>query len=361
MIEYREHIDAKKRPYGHFEVKLISKSGIVKKVVRKKVDSFIHHFWQLCDAQVNAADPGVTGLDGTSEQISTGTHWEMNGTSGSYVGLAIGTGSQTVTIGTATLASYIQHGTGAGQMEYGVCSRQIENSERDLHLTRTFTNNSGASIDVTEVAATISSSNSQTDPGRVVPLLVDNFPSAITVANGESIIVDYTFGWNVGNSNWKAFSSWWGDSSKDTWHRFNGGTAQFTAESLDRMTNRWDADNDRDGLIVGTGSTPPTVTDWDLESLISHGSSAGQLDYGPTQSTLNIDTGNNKAVWTWERVFNNNSGGDITINEVGLVLSSQGSFSNSIPMLGFRGVFGSPPTIVAGTSRTVKVIFDYSV
>lgn len=359
MIEYRQKINSKIAPYGQVQIQVVNKKGVTRKVVKQPVDSFIYQYWQILEGMVHGVDKTLTSLNGSSVNFNMGTHYEMNGNAGAYTGIVVGTGTTPVAIDDNRLENIITHGTAAGQMTWGTCSRQIENSERDAHFTRTFTNNSGASINVGELGLAIWTATEDQD--RATLILRDVLSPTISVADGESMIINYTFGWNVGNSNIKAYSSWWSDNSDDVWHRFNGGTASFSADSFDRMRNLFDSGNDRDGLIVGTGTTPPAVDDWDLENLIPHGAGAGQLDYGPTGTGLALDVANNNVKWTWERVFNNNSGADITINEVGLVQSSQGSFSNRIPMLFFRGVFGAPPTITAGTSRTVKVIFDYSI
>ncbi len=71
------------------------------------------------------------------------------------------------------------------------------------------------------------------------------------------------------------------------------------------------------GIVLGTGSTAVAVADYKLETLIANGTAATQLKYygcwgypvtsTSTTSTLNI-----------ERLFENVSGGTITISEAGI-------------------------------------------
>ena len=70
---------------------------------------------------------------------------------------------------------------------------------------------------------------------------------------------------------------------------------------------------DEIGLQVGTGTTEPTRDDYKLESQIRHGTGAGQLSYGASEVYYGPD------YLEVRRSFNNQSGADITINEVGLM------------------------------------------
>ena len=73
------------------------------------------------------------------------------------------------------------------------------------------------------------------------------------------------------------------------------------------------AENDNRGIVVGTGSTEPTRNDYNLESKIPHGTGLGQLYY----YECNVEFGNDYV--QAYRAFENQSGEDITIREVGLI------------------------------------------
>jgi hypothetical protein len=79
--------------------------------------------------------------------------------------------------------------------------------------------------------------------------------------------------------------------------------------------------DDSFGILVGSGSTSEDFNGYALASKISHGTSAGKLSYG----AVTVDS--NLAVWddtaktftnTIRRIFNNNSGSAITVNETAL-------------------------------------------
>lgn len=96
-------------------------------------------------------------------------------------------------------------------------------------------------------------------------------------------------------------------------------TTIFTAQATTTTTTH--------GIIVGTGTTAVTIDDYNVETPIAHGNGAGQLAYG----AVNFDTGltadgSNSYYFYCSRTFANNSGGNITIGNVGLVVRSTYNF-----------------------------------
>ena len=83
--------------------------------------------------------------------------------------------------------------------------------------------------------------------------------------------------------------------------------------------------DDSFGIQVGSGTTPPTITDTSIESLIPNGSGAGQLSYG-TMSIISpvINSSNNTGYTQIQRVFINQSSASITITEVAVVATFGG-------------------------------------
>lgn len=76
-------------------------------------------------------------------------------------------------------------------------------------------------------------------------------------------------------------------------------------------------DDTQTGIFVGTGSTAADKDDFKLETEIAQGSSSGQFTHQDNvayQGALGTSTGFTVLV---ERTFQNDSGGSITINEVG--------------------------------------------
>lgn len=73
------------------------------------------------------------------------------------------------------------------------------------------------------------------------------------------------------------------------------------------------AGEDNYGILVGSGSTAFDVDQYKLDSKISHGTGSGQLSYGE-QSIVDYSSSHEQ----WQRSFDNNSGGDITVYEIGM-------------------------------------------
>lgn len=72
-----------------------------------------------------------------------------------------------------------------------------------------------------------------------------------------------------------------------------------------------------DGIVVGTGTTTVAYDDNALDTLIAEGAGAGQLNYGATSIGAMATVGTTRK-FTIARTMTNNSGSDITINEVAL-------------------------------------------
>lgn len=77
------------------------------------------------------------------------------------------------------------------------------------------------------------------------------------------------------------------------------------------------AANDLFGIQVGTDNTAPKPTDYALGGKISHGTGAGQLNYGAGICVSTIFDGSTYDLLLW-RPFGNESGGNITVQEIGL-------------------------------------------
>lgn len=70
------------------------------------------------------------------------------------------------------------------------------------------------------------------------------------------------------------------------------------------------------GIVVGTGTGAESYEDFALGTLITSGTSTGQLTYQAQSACTEGWTGG-VVTLTHTRVMNNNSGGSITVNEVG--------------------------------------------
>jgi len=77
-------------------------------------------------------------------------------------------------------------------------------------------------------------------------------------------------------------------------------------------------------IVVGSGTTKPSITDGGLTSQIGNGTGAGQLQYGTDSLTTPItNLNNNSASFTWSKSFTNGSGGNVTVAEVGAYINTE--------------------------------------
>lgn len=104
------------------------------------------------------------------------------------------------------------------------------------------------------------------------------------------------------------------------------------------------------GLIIGTGTTPPTVNDYDLENQIISGFSATtNFPRVGNSADVNNICDSRKLVATL--TVTNTSSEDLVISELGYI---RGSSSNSKQALYDRIVFDTPVTIAPNETKTFE-------
>jgi hypothetical protein len=79
------------------------------------------------------------------------------------------------------------------------------------------------------------------------------------------------------------------------------------------------ANNTNFGVLVGTGTTAPAIDDYAMETLIAHGTGPGQMQYSAVTFGAPTEDGSTSH-FTVTRDFANNSGGSITVREIGLAV-----------------------------------------
>ena len=109
------------------------------------------------------------------------------------------------------------------------------------------------------------------------------------------------------------------------------------------------------GSVVGTGTNAVSINDYNLQTKITHGTGSGQLQYsvetfGPPTT---VSSGSSFVI---TRVFTNNSGLPITINEIGLVAQCyNGTQQFTYNFLIARDLLiTSPPTLINSESLTLN-------
>ncbi|MDO9580605.1 MAG: hypothetical protein Q7J06_08565 [Bacteroidales bacterium] len=101
------------------------------------------------------------------------------------------------------------------------------------------------------------------------------------------------------------------------------------------------------GIQVGIGVGAVTPTDTALATRILHGTQAGRLEYGGCE-LVGIAFADPNGQFTTRRYFTNNSGGAITVNEVGIYSVGTDYDSYAWPFLIARDLV-SPGVAVANT------------
>ncbi len=126
----------------------------------------------------------------------------------------------------------------------------------------------------------------------------------------------------------------------------------FAASENFRMNGP--AGNTNYGIVVGTGSTPVTVTDYALDALIPQGLGAGQMDYLAC-SVADASVSDPHCSFVVSRSATNNSGGSITVRETGIYMIAQRlSPTTNYYCCGARDVLGTPQEVPDGGSITVN-------
>ena len=119
------------------------------------------------------------------------------------------------------------------------------------------------------------------------------------------------------------------------------------------------AADDAFGIQVGTGTTALTRDDNILATKINEGAAAGQLNYQAMvfSPVLNIAGGKRISL---SRQFNNNSGGTITVNEIGLVVE-QGLVAGTGFFLILRDLVSPGEAILTGNNQIFRYHLDFLV
>jgi hypothetical protein len=106
---------------------------------------------------------------------------------------------------------------------------------------------------------------------------------------------------------------------------------------------------------VGTGSAAIDKTDGALSAKIDNGSGTGQLSYGTMVGQETVVTASG-ARFILERTFTNNSGADITIEEVGIHSRVNNTGAQIKYILADRTLFTK--TVANGASVTIRYTIE---
>ena len=170
---------------------------IISKTAFKRSKSFVKQFLQILEANmfpsVNIANvKDIGNVDRDLVENSQNGNFESPVGNTNY-GITVGTGTTAPTNIDYVMETLIAHGVGAGQLSYGVQSKtttDVVGANVDMILTRTFTNSSGGTINVTEAGMQMIAMD-DTVTARWFLVTRDTF-AAVAVNNGQVLTVTYT-------------------------------------------------------------------------------------------------------------------------------------------------------------------------
>ena len=114
------------------------------------------------------------------------------------------------------------------------------------------------------------------------------------------------------------------------------------------------------GIVVGSGVSDENFENYVMQAPILHGTGAGQLSYAASEiPVLSWDAGTKTLSVSHVRYLNNNSAGDITINEVGLYGYIGYGQSMAHTTMVSRDKLGS--AVVVGSTGQLKVTYTISI
>jgi len=107
------------------------------------------------------------------------------------------------------------------------------------------------------------------------------------------------------------------------------------------------------GIQAGSGTSAPSASSPYLESLILSGTGSGQLSYGTNTVTSPL-LSSNPGTMTITRTFTNNSGGSVTVGEIGLATNQATPTENVYyAVLLIHDVLSSAASVPNGGTITV--------
>jgi hypothetical protein len=111
------------------------------------------------------------------------------------------------------------------------------------------------------------------------------------------------------------------------------------------------------GIVVGTGTTAESFESYTLATPVVHGNSSGRLSYAAQNATvMSYDTPSKTWTIQFVRLFNNNSGGTITVTETAMLYD----YSSVINFMYCRDLLDSPVEVANTAQLTVTYTMQYT-
>jgi hypothetical protein len=181
----------------YLKIKVIDEKGKCTYYKRYRSRSFVIGF--LREFYTNLSGQGITSVNINGQQYTTNSGDRMgvnDGANDSTYGILVGSGTSAPTIIDHSLSILIPNGTSTGQLQYGAVNiySPVTNTSTNsgyFTVSRTFTNNSGSSVTVSEVGMAAWDGAYVGSPGQYYLILHDLLPTPITVPNGSSLTISY--------------------------------------------------------------------------------------------------------------------------------------------------------------------------
>jgi hypothetical protein len=129
------------------------------------------------------------------------------------------------------------------------------------------------------------------------------------------------------------------------------GTNITYAKNATGWVNSGDLGQDTLGIVIGTGTNPPSRTDYALQAKIPHGTGVGQITYQRQTYELLSDYS-----FRLNREFTN-AGSDLSVAEAGLIYVTNIAGTGRNVLL-LRDTF-TPVTVTAGNGIRVRYTFSF--
>jgi len=345
--------DNRTMPTGTIKATHCRADGSIVKQVIQDIDSFVINNWNSY----------VFGIHtGTGGRLA----WDAGGGLNAYNSIVVGSGSTAPAYSNTALVTQILHGNTTGRLQANAPTVAFNSATGEAKIERLFENIvSGSTVTVRECGIRVEVGNSSSSTAGLL-IIRDTFDSDFTLNHTDSLTIEYKITLPYGAINYhRLFSQHLICRVNNNMVLINqsNSTVEGTFGSGDGALNfiTKTMSNNR-GIVLGTGTTSATLADVTLSSPIANGTGAGQLIYNHCTNTTLVSnsTTSNFTEWYLVRTFQNRSGSNININEIGLVSNATINSTNQVYLFD-RRVLPSPVEVADNTIVTAiwKYRYDF--
>lgn len=291
-------------------------------------------------------------------------------------GFLIGRDSTPVTVGDNWLGDLIFNGAARGMLRYGAPTRTapaVVGAQTEITETRAFVNENPTYTVVIRELGLCSAFGNDSFENKTHYLLARDIVN-IELTPTNSVAITYRIRTQTPASGGftrqflELFYRNWAGVSREVKDILNANwTNDFSTEQMalggrvqspDATVTLPFASQLMHGIVVGTSTKDCEPDDYklrnadDTDSIIIHGTGAGQMFYNAGTTVEPVAIVGSKASFQLVRMFENRSGADVTVNEVGIYCRN----SNSASISSINGGGGNPPICIARHKITPTVV-----